>query len=118
MKRWNAKKEPLWISVVAAKHCMENNSRCVRSWLTRRLKVSFSESLRKNGYAPDGTSLGDGHGDTVLYGTAQLFADRQMLNTSPEELDKQTSKVVDEIIRLQSVETPGRKKSPYNNAGR
>lgn len=110
---WYAKKEPLWLSVIAIKHRGEKNSRCVRSWLVRRLRTSFVESLRKSGYSRDGTPLEDIQGDKeALYGTAQFFAERPMLKMSPKLLEEQTDKVVDQIIQLQSGKQPKAKKSP------
>lgn len=95
-----AKKEPLWISAVAFK-TGGHNSRCIRSWLTRRLRLSFAESLRKNGYAHDGTPLVDNKEPKMLFGTVQLISEPEMLNMAPDIVQHQTDKAVEEIIRLQ-----------------
>jgi hypothetical protein len=105
-KRWLAKQEPLWASFVAVKSNGEN-SRCVRSWLARRLRNSFFESLRKRGYAWDGTPLEGGQRKEALYGTVQLLTERAILKIDPKSLEEQTDKVVDKIIRLQKWNTAG-----------
>lgn len=98
--RWMAKQEPLWLSFVAVKSNGEN-SRCVRSWLTRRLKGSVTESLRKNGYGRDGNPLPGSQKTLPLSGTAQFITERTMVKMSPDTLQEQADKAVGEIIRLQ-----------------
>lgn len=112
-RRWSARQEPLWLSIVATKHYGEGNSRCVRSWLSRRLRISFLHSLQKNGYAPDGTPLQGSQGNDALYGTVQLFPERPMLQMDQKKLKEQTDKAVDEIIRLHN----GRESSGSKSAG-
>jgi hypothetical protein len=98
--RWMAKQEPLWLSFVAVKSNGES-SRCVRSWLTRRLKGSVTESLRKNGYGRDGNPLPGSQRNLPLCGTAQFITEKMMVKISPQVLQEQADKAVGEIIRLQ-----------------
>lgn len=103
-KRWLAKQDPLWVSFVAIKSKGEQ-SRCVRSWLARRLKNSFFESLRRKGYARDGTPLDGGQEKEALYGTAQLLTERAMVQVGAKALQDQTDEAVDIIIQLQKRNT-------------
>ena len=111
-RRWDARQEPLWFSIIAKKHVGVNNRRCVRSWLARRLRAAFVHSLKKNGYAPDGTRLEGSQGDNLL-GTAQIIAEQPMIKMDKEMVQEQTDKAVLEIIKIQSglpVRTVKRKK--------
>lgn len=100
-RRWAAKREPLWVSFVATKIYGQTKSRCVRSWLCRRLRASFHHSLQKNGYAPDGTPLEGSPAKNQLYGTVLFYAERPMLLMAQKVLEEQTDKVVNHIIRRQ-----------------
>lgn len=100
-RRWAAKREPLWVSIVATKIYGHSKSRCVRSWLCRRLRASFHHSLQKNGYAPDGTPLEGSSAKDQLYGTVLFYAERPMLLMAQKVLEEQTDKVVYQIIRRQ-----------------
>jgi hypothetical protein len=53
LKRWQARQEPFWWSVITRKDI--ENHRTVRNWVARRLRHAFVELLRKKGYAADGS---------------------------------------------------------------
>ncbi|PSS22080.1 hypothetical protein M430DRAFT_34087 [Amorphotheca resinae ATCC 22711] len=117
-RRWNTRSEPLWVSVIAKKHTGIHNSRCVRSWLSRRLRIAVNLSLKKNGYAPDGTRLEGPESGNHLWGTAQFLAEQPMIKMSQEQVQEQTDKAVLEIIRLQEPKVKKVKsgsKSPSKN---
>jgi hypothetical protein len=100
-KRWRTRQEPLWVSIIAKKHSGPQNGRCVRSWLARRLRIAFFGSMKKYGYAPDGTRLKGTEAGRDLFGTAQLLAEQPMVGISQDKVQEQTDRVVQELIGLQ-----------------
>jgi hypothetical protein len=100
-RRWAAKQGPLWLSIVV-KNQYGPRSKCVRSWISRRLGISFRHSLEKKGYTPDGRPLEGNQGKSELYGTVLLYAERPILLMAQKLLQEQTDKAVNEIIRLHS----------------
>lgn len=115
-RRWDSRPETFWFSVIAKKHTGENNRRCVRSWLTRRLKMAFVGSLHKKGYAPDGTRLDGNQDHKALFGTAQMIAEQPMIQMSQKIVEQQTDQAVLEIIKLQDAGR-GRWKTGKGSAG-
>jgi hypothetical protein len=103
-RRWDTRPETFWFSVIAKKHTGENNRRCVRSWLARRLRIAFAGSLHKKGYAPDGTRLDGNQGHRALFGTVQMVAEQPMIQMSQKIVEKQTDQAVLQIIKLQDAE--------------
>jgi hypothetical protein len=93
-KRWQTRQEPLWWNVTARRDF--EHKRSVRSWVSRRVRVAFVESLRKRGYAQDGSRI-NGAGEPLV-GTAQFFPERPILNTKFKDLVLQTDSVVTAII--------------------
>lgn len=96
-RRWQTRQEPLWWNVTTRKDF--EHKRVVRSWVARRVRQAFVESLRKSGYAQDGSRI-TGSGDPLV-GTTQLFPERPILNMKFEEVVLQTDKVVQAIIDLE-----------------
>jgi hypothetical protein len=76
------------------------NKRVVRSWAARRVRQAFVESLRKEGYAQDGSRI-EGRG-LPLVGTVQFFPESTITKTKFKALVPQMDLVVREIIKRQS----------------
>jgi hypothetical protein len=79
--------------------------------------MAFVHSLKKNGYAPDGTRLEGGQGNGDLFGTAQILAEQPMIKMDQEMVQEQTDKAVLKIIKLQREQVVARNKSK-GSAGR
>jgi hypothetical protein len=88
LQRWAERQDPLWWSCIAFIKGFDSK-RTRRSWAARRLRTAFVESLKKQGYAANGTRL-DGSGRKPLFGTAQLSPHEPMFKTKIEDLVKQT----------------------------
>lgn len=99
-RRWQTRTDPLWWSALARKDF--EGHRVVRSWAARRIRASFTESLRKKGYATNGMPLPGSQQEIPLYGSLQLFT---LKGSTPqvtiEQLAQETDKVVEEIIKRQ-----------------
>lgn len=108
MKRWETRQEPFWWNVITRKDI--ENHRTVRSWLSRRLRCAFTESLRKKGYAPNGNRI-DGTG-APLTGTAQLFPHKSLLVRPYMDVVYQTDLAVNAIIKIRT-----QNKRPKANEG-
>ncbi|KAN0119587.1 hypothetical protein V8E51_001795 [Hyaloscypha variabilis] len=94
-QRWQTRSEPFWWSVVVRKGI--ENHRTVRSWVARRLRHAFIESLRKKGYGPDGNRI-DGNGEPLI-GTAQLMPNESIKTKKFSDLVKQADLTVEAIIK-------------------
>ena len=100
VRKWQERTDPLWWSVIARWN-LETNKRVVKSWACRRLRIAFVESLKKRGYASDGSRI-DGTGrEPPLIGTAQLTPELCILKTKHEDLVQQTDEAVKVIIKRQ-----------------
>lgn len=80
---------------------MTVGKRTVRSWVGRRLRVAFIESLRKKGYASDGSSLPGTADKAPIIGTAMLGAVPAILKIKNDSLIEQTDSAVQMMIRQQ-----------------
>lgn len=96
-RRWGARQEPFWLSVITKKH--GHRSRCVRSWLARRLRLAVIASLEKNGYSKDGVLLDGIEKKKELFGTAQFVAESPMIKMSQERVQAQTDQAVEQMLR-------------------
>lgn len=98
-KRWEECQDPLRWSTTAKKGF---GKRCVRSWAARRLKVAFTESLRKKGYTRNGCRIG---GDAKpLVGTAQFLFDPMILKTNHLDLVAQTDLTVEAMLSKSGID--------------
>ncbi|KAF8859390.1 hypothetical protein BDZ45DRAFT_673342 [Acephala macrosclerotiorum] len=97
LKRWTERTESLWWS------CLSHNfaKRTMRSHATRKLRHAFTESLKKEGYAPDGSRLPEAGEGEPLYGTAMLGALEAIMKTKMDTLVRQTDQAVAFMIRRQ-----------------
>jgi len=98
-QRWQSRQDTFWWCAIARKEF--ESKRVVRSWVTRRLRQAFVESLRKKGYASDGSRIEAAGNKPALFGTAQLFPERPILKMRFMDLVEQTDLVVQQIIRRQ-----------------
>lgn len=105
IKRWDSRREPFWWNCIARKDI--DSHRTVRSWLSRRLRCAFTESLRKRGYDADGNRI-DGIG-LPLVGTAQLFPHKTLLVARYADVVFQTDLAVTSIIQLRNTYKPPNK---------
>ncbi|KAE9380187.1 hypothetical protein N431DRAFT_394749 [Stipitochalara longipes BDJ] len=103
-QRWQTRPEPFWWSVIARKDI--ENHRTVRSWVTRRLRHAFIESLRKKGYAPDGNRI-DGNGKPLI-GTAQLVPHESIKTKKFSDLVYQADLTVEAILKQRFRGQPSR----------
>jgi len=98
LQRWAERTDYLWWSALAHTNV---GKRTVRSHATRRLRLAFVESLRKAGYASDGSPLPDEENRAPLVGTAMLGATAAMLKTKNDALLEQTDLLVEHMIKQQ-----------------
>ena len=99
-QRYASRDEPLWWSCISRRQSGRSD-RVARSWLARRGRNAFVESLRKKGYDADGRPLPGTGNESDLYGTASIIMELPALKMSYEELGKQTDIAVSVIIRHQ-----------------
>lgn len=99
-RRWNTRTDPFWW------HCLISASvggpkATVRGWLRRRAAAAIIESLRKNGYAKDGSrfpsEVGASGGDLV--GTATFFVGKKLCRTSWKDLQEKSDLLITKIIK-------------------
>lgn len=114
-KRWAECQDPLRWSTTAKKGF---GKRCVRSWAARRLKIAFTESLKKKGYTRNGSPI-EGK-ERSLMGTAQLLFETEILKTKYTDLLSQTDLTVEEMVRRnQNDKVPNRNQSTsYSKHGK
>ncbi|CZS98756.1 hypothetical protein WAI453_001854 [Rhynchosporium graminicola] len=106
-QRWENRKDPFWWSAIAYKSL--EAKRVVRSHVARKLRLAFTESLKKKGYKPDGTTL-DGQGGMPLTGTAQLTPLEAILKTKQSDLVLQTDAALDALLETRDRGPYGKKK--------
>jgi len=107
-KRWQARQEPLWWNASTWKDFA--NKKVVRSWVARRVRQAFVESLKKRGYTQDGSRI-NGLGKPLV-GTAQFFPQRPILKTKFNDLVLQTDSVLQAIITHEGRSYRGAKTAP------
>ncbi|CZR51549.1 uncharacterized protein PAC_01426 [Phialocephala subalpina] len=97
LKRWTERTEPFWWS------CLSHNfaKKTVRSHAARRLRHAFEESLKKEGFAPDGNRLPGAEEGEPLYGTAMLGALEGIMKIKMDALVEQVDQAVAFMIRKQ-----------------
>jgi hypothetical protein len=94
LKRYAVREEvPLWWSCVTTRE-VGHTDRVVRSWLARRTRNAFKESLRKKGYDTNGRPLLESGNEANIFGTANLSVKREAMKLSFVELVKQTDVAV------------------------
>jgi hypothetical protein len=104
LKRWETRQEPLWVSFISNNDV--GKKRVVKTVTEKRLRGAFINSVKKFGYAKDGTKLEkalgrfDGNNQNLV-GTAQFISQPQLLKTKHEHLQKQMDAVVEQIISRQ-----------------
>jgi hypothetical protein len=92
---------PLWWSCVATREA-GHSDRVVRSWLARRTRNAFAESLKKRGFDTDGRRLPGSGNQADLFGTASFSVLRLAAKLPYVELIKQTDIVVSKIQEFQA----------------
>jgi hypothetical protein len=97
-RRWNERTDTLWWTATAFKSFAAK--RVVRSHATRKIRLAFTESLRKKGIAPDGSRLGQSNEAPVI-GTAAFHPETKIMSTSMEDLVLEMDQAVDRILQLQ-----------------
>ena len=90
LKRYALREEtPLWWTCITQREG-GHTDRVVRSWLARRTRNAFTESLKKAGFDADGRRLpGSGNAED-LFGTASFAVQRAALEVPYVDLIKQT----------------------------
>jgi hypothetical protein len=96
--RWNERKEPFWWSAVPKRETAHHHA-TVRSWMSRRMRNAVVESLKKEGFKPDGTRL-EGRYGGPLYGTAHFTPQTTILKMPYTELVKQTDAAVKRMMNF------------------
>lgn len=82
----------------------------MRSWLARRTRNAFRESLKKKGFDADGRSLPGSGNKADLFGTASFAVQRAALKVPYVELVKQTDIAVSCIQDFQQRPDNGQNK--------
>lgn len=110
-RRWLARTEPLWWNCLCQPRAGTSMTRrVIRSWLSRRLRQSFVESLRKHGFDVAGRRFPSGATGKEMYGTVQLTPRPSMMTASPEILQNQT----DHAVRLLIAQLVGQEEDRRN----
>ena len=65
--------------------------------------MAFVESLKKGGWAADGTPIDPVGGQKPLYGTLQLSPEEASIQVGVEQLSKETDAIVAQIVRKQGL---------------
>ncbi|KUJ23547.1 uncharacterized protein LY89DRAFT_185625 [Mollisia scopiformis] len=99
LKRWAERTDSLWWSALSH---MAVGKRTVRSWCARRLRNAFTESLWKEGFAPDGSTLPGSRRRQPMIGTAMLGATPPILKINNDALIEQTDAAVKHMIWVNS----------------
>ena len=118
-QRWEERTDPFWWSAIAYKHL--ESKRVVRSYAARKLRMAFTESLKKKGFAPDGNALA-GVEAGPLTGTAQLTPNEVILKTRLSDLVVQTDAALEAVLKIREKglkkkaggPPQGRQQSPRN----
>ncbi|EPE26666.1 hypothetical protein GLAREA_02579 [Glarea lozoyensis ATCC 20868] len=90
--RWYKRTDSLWWSVICKKDAALMR-RTVRSYTARRVRNAVTESLKKQGYNPDGSRLVE-DGVPNLFGTLQVMPRSKALTAKYVEILKETDLVV------------------------
>ncbi|KAL3422306.1 hypothetical protein PVAG01_06462 [Phlyctema vagabunda] len=98
MNRWAQRTDPLWWSSVA--FIKASSHRVVRSYMSRRVRLAWIESMRKQGWARDGSRLPGSKQQADLVGTLQMNAMISVLKLSPEELERTTDTILQTVIQI------------------
>lgn len=98
LKRWAERTDSLWWSSLTLPIV---GKRTVRSHSARKVRLALVESLRRVGYASDGSRLPGTEERMPLYGTLQLGALPAILKTKTDRLIQQTDLVVAHMLRMQ-----------------
>ncbi|CAD6502746.1 BgTH12-05336 [Blumeria graminis f. sp. triticale] len=111
--RLSRRTEPLWWSAIAT--LPVSGKRVVRSWIARRIRIAFIESLNNRGYSADGSRI-KADNEPPLIGTVQIFAYQPALITmkTPELKEK-----VDRSVQLfiEKVNTQSRRPTQWKGYG-
>lgn len=99
-RRWDTRTDPLWWSAIAHKNV--GMKRTPRSWAARRVRLAFTNALRRQGYARDGSPIEESGHQSPLRGTLQLAADPGALKATTEQIETEADMVVQSIITAQS----------------
>ena len=91
----------MWWNCVAKKESGQSE-RVVRSWLARRTRNAFEESLKKQGFGTDGRPLPGSANKADLFGTVCLSVKRLAAKISYVDLVKQTDIAMSYIVRKQN----------------
>ncbi|KAH7418011.1 hypothetical protein BKA64DRAFT_653336 [Cadophora sp. MPI-SDFR-AT-0126] len=118
-QRWEERTDPFWWSAIAYKHL--ESKRVVRSYAARKLRMAFTESLKRKGFAPDGNTLAGGEAGP-LTGTAQLTPNEHILKTELSDLIAQTDAALEAVLKIRDKGLrkkaggfpKGRQESPQN----
>lgn len=101
LKRYAAREAvPLWWDCIA-KRAVGQSDRVVRSWLARRIRNAFKESLNQKGYDANGRPLPGSGNQAALFGTASFSVQREATTRSFADLVRETDIVVSYIQKNQ-----------------
>jgi hypothetical protein len=110
IERYMERDEPLWWSCVCRKEIGANSS-VVRTFLARKVRNAFKESLRKMGYDAAGRRLEGSELKVDLYGTANIMPAAFGLRMKYGDLVKQTDIAVLAIVNEVGTVKPDRDKN-------
>ncbi|TAQ88936.1 hypothetical protein B7494_g2737 [Chlorociboria aeruginascens] len=99
---YESRTEPLWWACSCSKN-NGGNKKVVRSWIMRRLRVAFVESLKRIGYDKDGYPLEEAISEEVqepLFATINMYAQESLAATKFTELQGEMDLLVKTIIRI------------------
>ena len=108
---WAQRQEPLWTCFVTTKFKGQEAKikRTMRSWVVRRVRIAFMESMKRHGFTKDGEPLKRCESMAPLCGTVQFVAQEHIVKMKMEEVAHQMDFCVKKMIDKQR---PGNEVKP------
>ena len=122
VRAWAQRQEPLWTCFVTTKFKGQEAKikRTMRSWVVRRIRMAFADSMERHGFTKDGESLEGNIVGASIFGTAQFMAEEHVVNMSMADIGDQMDFCVKKMIAKQGlgqVVKPTRATSPWTKNG-
>jgi len=122
VQAWAQRQEPLWSCFVTTKFKGQEGKikRTLRSWVVRRIRIAFTESMKRHGFTKDGEPLEENGTLAPIFGTVQFMAEEHVVKMKKADLGDQMDYCVKKIISKQGlgkVAEPSRGTNPRAKKG-
>ena len=115
VQAWAQRQEPLWSCFITTKFKGQEAKikRTMRSWVVRRIRIAFADSMKRHGFTKDGEPL-EGNGTLApIYGTVQFIAEEHIVKLKMAEIGNQMDFCVKKMMNKQR---PGEEVKPAKGA--